>query len=140
VWDQGDGDGAVGYVLGTDDTRAFQRWFVEDWWPSLPARERQTEGDGWLLPAAADAERMLIDAVDDYPAHLHIDLLPQAQGKGAGRLLIDAACALLAERGVAGVHLVAGKDNLGAQAFYPRVGFEPIAQDGGSVTFARRLT
>ncbi|GIG55453.1 GNAT family N-acetyltransferase [Demequina activiva] len=137
VWDEG--DGAVGYVLGTASTRAFQDWFVESWWPSRPPREQQTQGDRWLLPSAKDPDRMLIDAVDAFPAHLHIDLLPQAQGRGAGRSLIEAACALLAERGAPGVHLVAGKDNEGAQAFYPRVGFEPIAQDGGSVTFARRL-
>lgn len=137
VWDEG--AGPVGYVLGTDDTRAFQAWFVETWWPSRPQREQRTQGDRWLLPSAADGDRMLIDALDEHPAHLHIDLLPEAQGRGAGRQLIEAACGLLAERGVPGVHLVASKDNAGAQAFYPRVGFSPIAQDGGSVTFARRL-
>lgn len=137
VWD--DGDGPVGYVLGTADTRAFQEWFVATWWPSRPQREPRTQGDRWLLPSALDPERMLIDAVDDYPAHLHIDLLPQAQGRGAGRALIEAACELLADRGVAGVHLVASTDNAGAQAFYPRVGFASLARDGGSVTFGRLL-
>ncbi|MFV0632609.1 GNAT family N-acetyltransferase [Demequina sp.] len=137
VWDEG--QGAVGYVLGTDDTRAFQAWFTGEWWPSRPHREQVTEGDRWLLASASDPDRMLIDALDEYPAHLHIDLLPQAQGKGAGRQLIEAACALLAQRGSPGVHLVASKSNAGAQAFYPRVGFSPAADDGSSVTFVRAL-
>ncbi|WP_084038227.1 N-acetyltransferase [Demequina sp. NBRC 110053] len=137
VWDEG--EGVAGYVLGTDDTRAFQRWFVGEWWPARPARDQRTEGDRWLLPAAADPVRMVVDAVDDYPAHLHIDLLPAAQGRGAGRALIEAACALLSERGARGVHLVTSRDNRGAQAFYPRVGFTEIGGDGGSVTFARAL-
>ncbi|WP_084105716.1 GNAT family N-acetyltransferase [Demequina sp. NBRC 110056] len=137
VWDEG--AGAVGYVLGTDDTPAFQRWFTGQWWPSRPGREQTTEGDRWLLPSAADPDRMINAAVDAYPAHLHIDLLPEAQGRGAGRALIEAACALLAERGSPGVHLEASQANAGAQAFYPRVGFEALATEGGSVTFARRL-
>ena len=133
------GRGAVGYVVGTADTRAFQEWFVEQWWPSLPARDQRTQGDRWLLPSAVDPFRMLNDQVDFFPAHLHVDLLPHAQGRGSGRALIEAACALLAQRGAGGVHLTAAKDNAGAQAFYPRVGFSPVAQDGDSVTFARRL-
>lgn len=138
VWD--DGGGAVGYVVGTDDTRAFQDWFVAEWWPSRPARAVQTEADRWLLPAAVDPERMLTDLVDEYPAHLHIDLLPEAQGRGAGRALIDAAVDGLRGRGVPGVHLVAAKANAGAQAFYPRVGFVPVVEDHSSVTFARKTT
>lgn len=137
VWDEG--SGAVGYVVGTVDTIAFQRWFVEKWWPSLRDRRPRTEADRWLLPSAADPERMISSVVEEYPAHLHIDLHPDAQGKGIGRALMEAWLAELHQREVAGVHLVAPRDNAGAQAFYPRVGFTPIAEDHGSVTFARHL-
>lgn len=138
VWDQG--EGPLGYVLGTSDTRAFQQWFVDDWWPATPPREPRVAGDEWLLSTAADPERMLIDQVDDYPAHLHIDLLVQAQGRGAGRALIEAACALLAERRAPGVHATAATANAGALAFYPRVDFSLLADHGSAVTFARSLT
>ncbi|WP_062132107.1 GNAT family N-acetyltransferase [Demequina aestuarii] len=136
VWDEG--EGAIGYVVGTTDTRAFQRWFVDQWWPSRPPREVQTEADRWLLPSAIDPERMLTDAVAEYPAHLHIDLLPEAQGRGAGRALIETMVEHLARAGAPGVHLVAPKENAAAQAFYPRVGFAPLADDHSSVTFVRR--
>lgn len=138
VWDEG--DGALGYVLGTADTRAFQQWFVSHWWPAIPARETRVAGDRWLLPSAADPQRMLIDQLDDYPAHLHIDLLPATQGKGVGRQLVEAACEWLSKRDVPGLHATAATANSGAIAFYPRVGFHEVTDHGGAVTFGRNLT
>ncbi len=138
VWDV-DGE-ARGYVLGTSDTRAFQEWFNDEWWPSRrDAHPPRTDGDGWLIPEAENPRRTLIEAVDAYPAHLHIDLLPDQQGQGAGRALIEECIRLLEVRGVPGSHLVAEKANAGAQAFYPRVGFEPIAIDETTVTFGLTL-
>jgi ribosomal protein S18 acetylase RimI-like enzyme len=138
VWDV-DGE-ARGYVVGTSDTRAFQEWFTHEWWPSrVNSHPARTDGDAWLLPEAANPQRTLIEQVDAYPAHLHIDLLPDQQGQGAGRALIDACIALMRERGVPGLHLVAETANAGAQAFYPRVGFEAIATDDTTVTFGMRL-
>lgn len=136
VWDEG--SGPLGYVLGTDDTRAFQHWFTNTWWPSV-SHPAITTADAELHRGARDPARMLIEAVDDYPAHLHIDLLPEVQGRGIGRLLIEAMAALLRARGVPAVHLTAERANAGAQAFYPRVGFTEIGADAGSVTFGRRL-
>lgn len=129
---------ARGYVVAAADTEAFQHWFSDEWWPERgPLHTAKTEGDAWLLPAAADPARCLSDAVDEYPAHLHIDLLPELQGAGWGRRLIDTLLAQLAEHGVPGVHLVAPRANAGAQAFYPKVGFERVGEDADSVTWAR---
>lgn len=139
VWDV-EGE-ARGYVLGTDDTAAFQTWFSGQWWPRVgAARTIKTPKDAWLLSAAANPQRMLLPEADQYPAHLHIDLLPDQQGKGAGRALIEAACALLAARGSSGVHLEVGADNAGALAFYPRVGFAIIAERDGAAVFGRHLS
>ncbi|MGK0618858.1 GNAT family N-acetyltransferase [Meiothermus cerbereus] len=60
---------------------------------------------------------------DAYPAHLHIDLLPRAQGRGLGRRLMEVFLARLRELGVPGVHLGVGQRNAGALAFYQRMGF-----------------
>src|SRR5690554_5935904 len=43
VWDEG--DGPLGYVLGTANTRAFQQWFSHTWWPALPPREPRVDAD-----------------------------------------------------------------------------------------------
>jgi GNAT superfamily N-acetyltransferase len=76
---------------------------------------------------------------DTYPAHLHIDLLPELQGQGWGRRLIDTLVAALRERGVTGLHLASSSDNAGAIAFYPRVGFTPLPSHEGVQAFGRHL-
>ena len=138
VWVVDIGGEARGYVVAAADTEAFQEWFSGEWWPERGTlHTAKTDGDAWLLPAAADPTRCLSDAVAEFPAHLHIDLLPELQGAGWGRRLIDTLLAQLAEQGVEGVHLVAPRTNAAAQAFYPKVGFAPVGEDETTVTFAR---
>ncbi len=133
----------VGYIVGTPDTDEFEAWFHDEWWPRfaerwpLPDVERSQQ-DGTLIYAYG-REPGREPYSQGYPAHLHIDLLPEVQGQGWGRRLIDTLVAALRERGVSGLHLVAGADNAGALAFYPRVGFEPIPSHEGVQAFARTL-
>jgi ribosomal protein S18 acetylase RimI-like enzyme len=74
-----------------------------------------------------------------YPAHLHIDLLPETQGQGLGRRLIETLFAELERRGVPGLHLGMDPENVGAAAFYERLGMTelPAAPGGKSygITF-----
>ena len=60
---------------------------------------------------------------NDYPAHLHIDILPDYQSKGIGSKLIKAFCDNLKEQNVKGVMLIVGTENEGARRFYERNGF-----------------
>ena len=46
------------------------------------------------------------DFISDYPAHLHINTHPQAQGKGVGAALLRKLEEQLQTQGVKGVHLV----------------------------------
>ena len=71
--------------------------------------------------------------MQDYPAHLHIDILPEFQGKGYGRSLMTTFLEKLRDQGVKGVHLIMGKDNAGAGMFYQKMGFRrlPVVLDGG---------
>ena len=131
-----DGAGrAVGYVIGVADTAAFIDWWKREWAPGFVSRHPSpgtvtahtpafTEAD--LLNAGADPERMRFAELAEYPAHLHIDLLPELQGKGFGRRLIDVLRDALAERGVPGVHLSMDPDNTNARAFYDRLGFHEL--------------
>ncbi len=59
-----------------------------------------------------------------FPAHMHIDLLPRAQGQGLGRRLVETLSEALRGRGVPGLYLGVDDRNEGAIAFYHRVGFE----------------
>lgn len=140
------GAGPIGYILGTADTAAFDRWFVEHWWPTVVGKYEAAASSG----AASEQERGIVRSATEriglapellvqYPAHLHIDLLPETQGMGLGRRLIDAFCGLLAERGVPGVHLGVGVSNTGAQRFYERTGFTRVDGDPGAVWYAKAL-
>ncbi|MGZ0712976.1 N-acetyltransferase family protein (plasmid) [Coraliomargarita sp. W4R53] len=137
-------DGRVaGYLVGAPDTRQFEDWFAQSWWP--PRSERwprpeaeRTRQDGTVIYAygrRAGAEPY----GDAFPAHLHIDLLPELQGQGWGRKLIETLCAALRERGVSGLHLVAAADNAGAVAFYERLGFAALDSHEGVQAFGMPL-
>ncbi|WP_335984153.1 GNAT family N-acetyltransferase [Streptomyces sp. CA2R106] len=160
-----DGDGrAVGYVLGTGDTARFVERFRAEWLPGVAARwpapvegaaggasdgasDGAAAGAGPGTPAEAMAallhtpERMVVPALAAYPAHLHIDLLPQVQRSGYGRQLMTAFLAALAAQGVPAVHLGMLTANTAARAFYDRLGFHEIAvPDPGPLTYLGRAT
>lgn len=123
-------DGEVaGYVLGTPDSRAFEARAEARYWPRLRARyplgpvEGRTAADEEVValvhrpPTAPDA---LLAA---YPGHLHVDLLPTAQGRGLGRRLVERVLGSLAAAGCVGVHVGVDPRNEAAPGFYRGLGF-----------------
>lgn len=64
----------------------------------------------------------------EYPAHLHIDLLPGMQGCGMGHVMMQTFLENLRKHGVKGVHLGVGGENKRACAFYEREGFSVLKQ------------
>ena len=115
----------VGYALGAPDTRRFAEQF-RDRPTTLTPEERRQHALGLVIPE-----------VDEYPAHLHVDLLPEAQGRGVGRRLVEGVVARLNAAGATGIHLVVDPRNTGALAFYPRVGFRELRRDEQGVLFVR---
>ena len=75
-----------------------------------------------------------------YPAHLHIDLLPIAQGGGWGRKMIETLLNQMRARGVSAVHLGVGAKNQHAIGFYEHVGFHIIQVYSGWVACGMDLT
>ena len=157
-----DDDGrAVGYIVGTPDTPRFVERFREQWLPRVahlhipPTGEVDLDADpdGSMATVLHNPQWMLEPGLAAYPAHLHIDLLPQAQGRGAGRALMTTFLAALNAAGADAVHLGMGTSNTRARAFYDRLGFtelrlpdqpagltylvRPTAQDGGSASTSR---
>ncbi|KAF9055476.1 acyl-CoA N-acyltransferase [Hymenopellis radicata] len=125
--DQGE---IVGYVLGSADTRAFESYASEHWWPPLAEKYPPS-----LAKKPADERYMnLLRNMHTAPdvniafskAHLHIDILPKYQGKGWGRKLIEAAVEYLKSINVAGVWVGMDPRNVNARAFYERLGFKVI--------------
>jgi len=128
AWVVAGDDGAVsGYILAAPDTRGFVERYRAEWLPRLSARYTRAEPaltpDDRMRELGFTPERMLVPEVDEYPAHLHIDLLPHLQGRGLGRQLIDTLEHALGDAGVPGLHLSLDPANTGALAFYRRLGF-----------------
>ncbi|HEY0259747.1 MAG TPA: GNAT family N-acetyltransferase [Lacisediminihabitans sp.] len=120
---------ARGYILGVPDTRSFVERLRAQWLPGFAAKHPLTGEDTptqRFVREGRDPERLLIPELDEYPAHLHIDLLPELQGQGLGRRLVRALLAELRSRGVPGVWLEYGPDNQNAAGFYRRLGFAPL--------------
>ena len=136
-------DGRVaGYIVCAPDTDDFERWFADEWWPPYaerwPRSADRSAGERGILTYAND-RGTTPNRWQEYPAHLHIDLLPELQGQGMGRRLIETLIARLREFGVPGVHLVASAANTGAGAFYPRVGFTPLPAERDDRAFGMLL-
>ncbi len=137
-------DRPVGYVLGTANTAGFVSAYREKWlprvvslypvaMPDVPAR------DAGMLGAFHNPERMLQSGTDDFPAHLHIDILPSHQGAGNGRRLIETFMDAAAVAGAPGVQVTVALANARAHGFYLKVGFKllPIVSDGPVVNYGR---
>lgn len=64
----------------------------------------------------------------EYPAHLHIDILPEYQGKHIGTNLMNTLFEYLKEIGVKGLMLSVSPQNKGAIAFYESCGFNAFSK------------
>ncbi|TAM66519.1 MAG: GNAT family N-acetyltransferase [Microbacteriaceae bacterium] len=128
------GERVAGYLVATADTRAFVERYRAEWLPSFARRYPRVEppltASDQFVEVGYTPERMLIPELDAYPAHLHIDLLPELQGQGFGRALIRRLLTELRGRGVPGVHLGVSPQNLAARGFYAALGFRPLPSGG----------
>jgi GNAT superfamily N-acetyltransferase len=145
VLDDGTGT-AVGYILGTADTAEFARRYRDEWLPATdgrypPPQDPPATPEEFMLFLHYHPERMVVPELADHPAHLHIDLLPEWQGKGFGRGLMTAFLGGLRAAGVRRVHLGMAPANVKARAFYERLGFtEIVVPDATTVTYLGRGT
>jgi GNAT superfamily N-acetyltransferase len=139
-----DADRTVGYLLVVPDTIAFVEWWRSEVTPAFAQkypRVAPTSPDGrdeqWFHDLGFEPERMIPAGVgldlERFPAHLHVDLLPEAQGHGLGRALMRDAAARLVAEGVPGIHLAYDSANTGAAAFYDRLGWRPVSPGNESV-------
>ena len=126
----------IGYVLGTRDTAAFGQWCEKEWFPPIRKQLPLLSADD--QSAEANIIRLINRGHDtenwspDYPAHLHIDILPEGQSKGWGIKLMQTLWNKLRELEVPGVFLGVSKNNANAVSFYRHIGYdELLAHDWG---------
>ena len=83
-----DSDGNVcGYVLAALHSDQFYRRYVNEWlpkmkqlYPVLPSIETNSKRDWIVIQGFHDDNLQSFKQFLGYPSHLHIDLLPKAQG------------------------------------------------------------
>jgi ribosomal protein S18 acetylase RimI-like enzyme len=140
-----------GYIIAVPDTTAFEKWMEEQWLPPLRKRYPQpfpqglirSEKEAGLIKTVHNKmfplEKYYEDLYKDYPAHLHIDMLPALQGKGLGRKLMDSLFKELNRQGIKGLHLGVSAENTSAILFYQKLGFSILKEHDWGFTMAKQL-
>jgi ribosomal-protein-alanine N-acetyltransferase len=82
-------------------------------------RDRPTTG----FVATGDTGFVLLQIVPPEAEILTLAVHPAAQGQGLGRVLIEAAAALVASKGAETLFLEVAEDNAAARALYAKTGF-----------------
>ena len=139
--------GVAGYVLGALDTAVFEQRCERSWWPDL----RRRYDDQVTIPsidrtpdehAVSHIHRPSVtppEIAGVYPSHLHIDLLPRAQGSGTGRRLIETELDAMRSLGSPAAHLGVSRANTKAIGFYEHLGWHKVMDTDDTVVLGRRL-
>lgn len=145
-----DDEGICGYALGAADSHQFYDRYEREWRPGLCARFPEPQGDPaqWSRVQHVHSwyhhpDYYCPEPYEVYPAHLHIDLLERAQGRGFGRRMMGQVMDLLRQSGCPGAHLGVSLLNVPAQGFYRRLGFDELVRVGtptdGCLYMGKRL-
>ena len=126
-------DTAVGYVYGAQDYDEYHRNMTE-YLEGIAEVE-----NGIFLPDAYVEMYNHYIYKDEYPAHLHIDIFGEYRSKGYGSDMIKAFCDNLRKKGVKGVMLIVGFDNVRAQKFYERNGFTLLNKKKSGFAYGMKL-
>jgi len=129
-----DDDGkAVGYIICAENYDNYKEIFDKEYLPLT--KHLGEERYGW----AKESTVLQNKYKENYPAHLHIDILPGYHRKGFGGKLLTALFDHLRSKGVKGVMLTAGTENLNAGSFYKKYGFEKLEIYDTDVAFGMKL-
>lgn len=133
----------MGYILGTRDSIAFRERCEQEWFPLLreryPMPDPEDESFQANIIRLIHIGRRIDEGLENYPAHLHIDLLPTAQGGGHGRQLINTFTEQLKLLQVPALHLQVARQNSGAVKFYERVGFHIIHESPTAIAYGMKF-
>ena len=127
----------VGYLEGCLDTRRQLRITMRRILPRAAiralARGAIFHADIWRL--AGSAFRTILAAgthrgadLDQYPAHLHVNILDGYRGRKAGNDLMERFFDRARAAGVHGVHLSVREDNAPARRFFENAGFTAMSR------------
>ncbi|MBB6480409.1 GNAT family N-acetyltransferase [Spirochaeta isovalerica] len=126
----------AGYIVGTADTVGYTKWLNSEWLPKVrrlyDIPSESSEPFQQFINDCIKNDTLVDKSLSEYPGHLHIDLLPELQGKGLGRKLMEMFFNSCRRKGTEGVHLGVSKQNPGAVAFYRKMGMFVISESEGA--------
>lgn len=126
-------DRAIGYIISTQDFDKFYPVFVNEYYTRIKK---------WEFRRRKSALRSVIPHEkykEEYPAHLHIDVLPEYQRMGLGHKMTDALLAHLKEKGVKGIMLTTWIRNEKGRGFYDKYGFTLLAEMKNCAVYGIKL-
>ncbi len=126
-------DKAIGYIICTENFDRFHSIFLKEYYTKIQSWEFKRRKSA--LKSIESQEKYK----GEYPAHLHIDILPEYQRMGLGRKLMDTLCNHLREKGVKGIVLTVWHKNYNAIKFYEKYGFEPIERKETTIVYGLKL-
>lgn len=133
----------VGYGLCVLDTDHFQSLCMKHWWPRLQIKYAELEHcseDEWLVREIFSPTPSPSEVIKEFPSHGHIDLLPQVQGKGWGRKMMEHMENQLKAHGSPGFHLRVSAYNERGLKFYAALGYTELLRRGDEVIVGKRLS
>ncbi len=139
-----DDQGPCGYIMGVLDSQTYYQWMHSEWLPKIRVNYKKPTGNPDTWDETAKITDLLFHPVSqrllpDYPAHLHIDLLSRAQGKGQGKLMMDRFIDYLRYNKIPGLHLDLSSSNNRAFNFYRKYGMEELDRDKESIIMGYHL-
>ena len=134
----------MGYIVGTSNSSAFYSWMNSNWLPQIrrmyPEGMKPVSNFESFIIKTIHKDCFLADFLKEYPAHLHIDILPQLQGQGTGKKLMAEFIDILKIKNSAGLHLSVGEKNVRAIKFYEKSGFSHLLTKSAAVFMAAKLS
>ena len=147
----------IGYICGTENT--IKQELAFSFKMGLKIAMRMLFYSSWRFPESFSAVMYFASHVDLrtgikdfyklYPAHLHINILPEYQKFGLGTKLLNKFENEMDRRGVKGIHLRTSNKNFKAYPFYLKNNYTVIFEGEGSawkgitqfhnVIFAKKL-
>ena len=139
-----DDQGLCGYIMGVLDSQTYYQWMHSEWLPKIRVNYKKPTGNPDTWDETEKITDLLFHPVSqrllpDYPAHLHIDLLSRAQGKGQGKLMMDRFIDYLRYNKIPGLHLELSSSNDRAFNFYRKYGMEELDRDKESIMMGYHL-
>lgn len=128
-----DKDCAVGYILCAPSYKNYKKGFFNNELKSLTKSGPQAffNGIACILGNMPYAK--------NYPAHMHIDILPEYQAQGYGGKLLSVLVEHLKNNGISGLMLIVDSKNLNAIKFYKKHGFKAVKILAGGIIMGVKL-